>query len=134
MRISYWSSDVCSSVLRYGDCDGQGDDRVRLLCGFLHCDALGFPPVREALPPLLHASTQGAGAEWLRATVTQIVAEVDDPRAGSRSMMERLTEILFIELLRHRIVFSAPATEGWLAARAAPALGNCLEWEEGRVG
>src|SRR3546814_11237232 len=69
MRISYWSSDVCSSVLRYGDCDGQGDDRVRLLCGFLHCDALGFSPVREALPPLLHVSTQGAGAEWLRATV-----------------------------------------------------------------
>ena len=32
--------------------------------------------------------------------------------------MERLTEILFIELLRHRIVFSAPATEGWLAALA----------------
>ena len=111
-------------LLRYGD--GQGDDRVRLLCGFLHCDALGFRPLREALPPLLHASTRSEGAEWLRATVTQIAAEVDNPRAGRRSMLERLTEILFIELLRHRIVFSAPAAEGWLAALADPALGRCL--------
>ncbi len=113
-------------VLRYG---GQCEDgsKVRLLCGFLQCDALSFRPLRAALPPLLHVSTRDAqGAEWLHATVRRIIAEVDDPRAGGRSMLERLTEILFIELLRHRMVAVAPAAEGWLAALADPSLGKCL--------
>ncbi len=109
-------------VLRYG----EGGKRVRLLCGFLQCDAMNFRPLRNALPPLLHVRTRGAtGTEWLSATIGQIVAEVDRPRTGSLSMLERLTEITFIEILRHRII-TAGTQAGWLAALADPSLGRCL--------
>jgi AraC-like DNA-binding protein len=109
-------------VLRYG----EGSKRVRLLCGFLQCDAMNFRPLRNALPPLLHVRTRGAaGTEWLSATIGQIVAEVDRPRTGSLSMLERLTEITFIEILRHRII-TAGTQAGWLAALADPSLGRCL--------
>jgi AraC-like DNA-binding protein len=110
-------------VLRYGEA-GPG---VRLLCGYLQCDAMRFCPLRDALPRVLHVRTAKAqDAGWLRATIAQIVAEVDRPRTGGVSMLERLTEITFIELLRHQIIAAKPGAVGWLAALADPALGRCL--------
>ena len=108
-------------ILRYGK-----DEPIRILCGYLQCDAVNFGPMRRALPTLLHARTATSPqAAWLGATLRQIVEEVDRPRTGGLSMLERLTEITFIELLRHEIAAAAPAG-GWLAALAEPALGRCL--------
>jgi AraC-like DNA-binding protein len=108
-------------VLHYGD-----GAPVRLLCGYLQCDSVSFPPLRNALPKLLHVRTQQSNeSAWLRATIAQIVAEVDAPRTGGLSMLERLTEITFIELLRHHVAIATP-TDGWLAALRDPALGRCL--------
>jgi AraC-like DNA-binding protein len=88
---------------------------------------MGFRPLRNALPAMLHLRTRSSNeAHWLRATIDQIVTEVDAPSAGGLSMLERLTEIIFIELLRHRIMMMEPASVGWLAALADPALGRCL--------
>lgn len=110
-------------VLRYG----EGPPDLRLLCGYLLCDALDFRPLKEALPPLLHVRTGGDDSvAWLRATIAQIVAEVDRPRSGSLSMLERLTEIAFIEVLRHQIGMMPKGAVGWLAALADPALRKCL--------
>lgn len=41
-------------------------------------------------------------------------------------MLERLAEIMFVELLRHEIVAARSGTSGWLAALATPAVGRCL--------
>jgi len=109
-------------ILRYGD----GTRQVRLLCGYLRCDALNFGPLRQAMPELLHARTaQAEGSDWLRAAIAQIVTEADRPRSGGLSMLERLTEIIFIELLRHHMN-GIGDVRGWLAALAEPALCRCL--------
>jgi len=80
-------------VLHYG----EGPSSLRLLCGYLQCDAMDFRPLRKALPTLLHMRTGGTDeAHWLRATIAQIVSETDRPRTGGQSMLERLTEIIFI--------------------------------------
>lgn len=109
-------------VLRYG----QDGARVRLLCGYLHCDAMRFRPLSSTLPELIRVSTARADAAWLRATIGQMEAEVARAQPGARSMLERLTEIVFIELLRHQVLAAGPAVKGWLAALADPALGRCL--------
>lgn len=110
-------------ILRYGD----GETPVRLLCGYLKCEALNFGPLRAALPKLIHVRTaDDRRAAWLAATLGQIVEEIDRPNAGGLSMLERLTEITFIELLRHQILAADPGASGWLAALADPALGRCL--------
>jgi AraC-like DNA-binding protein len=110
-------------ILKYG-----GDaERVRLLCGFLQCEAMRFPPLRNALPRLMHVRTaREPGAEFLRAALRQIVSEADAPRAGGLSVLERLTEIVFIEMLRHLMQASKPGSAGWLAALADPPVGRCL--------
>jgi AraC-like DNA-binding protein len=110
-------------ILRYG----EGAPTVRMLCGYLQCNAMDFRPLRKALPPMVHLRTQGAeGTGWLSATIAQIVSEVDHPRTGGLSMLERLTEILFIEVLRHQILSARPGSVGWLAALADPAVARCL--------
>ncbi|WHO75182.1 AraC family transcriptional regulator [Rhizobium sp. BT03] len=110
-------------VLRYG----EATNGVRLLCGYLQWDGLNFAPLRQALPKLIHLRTRAANdGDWLRATIRQMVDEVDRPRAGGVSMLPRLTEIIFIEILRHQIMMVEPRSVGWLAALADPALSRCL--------
>ncbi|PDT00975.1 AraC family transcriptional regulator [Rhizobium chutanense] len=110
-------------VLRYGEATQGG----RLLCGYLQWDGLSFGPLRQALPKMIHVRTRGANdGDWLRATIRQMVEEVDRPRAGGVSMLPRLTEIIFIEILRHQIMMAEPRSVGWLAALADPALSRCL--------
>jgi len=112
-------------VLRYGQDAAEGAPAVELLCGYLLCDALGFGPLRRALPDLLLVRGSEAGP-WLRATIAQIAAEARAPRAGGVAVLERLSEVTFIELLRHRILTAGPGATGWLAALAEPRLARCL--------
>jgi AraC-like DNA-binding protein len=110
-------------VLRYG----AGESHLRLLCGYLSCNAINFQPLRNALPLMLHVRTsREADTGWLGSVIAQIAAEVDCPRSGSRSMLERLTEITFIEILRHYILSARLGSVGWLAALADPQLARCL--------
>jgi AraC-like DNA-binding protein len=110
-------------ILRYA---GEGR-KMRMLCGYLVCDAISFRPLRDALPTLMMVRARDAAdGGWLRATIDQIVAEVDRPRSGGLSVLERLTELTFIELLRHQIIAAKSASTGWLAALADPALARCL--------
>ena len=111
-------------VLRYG----EESSPVRLLCGFLQCDAIDFEPLWQALPKLIHIRTRGANdGGWLRETIRQMVTEVHVPRSGGIAMLARLTEILFIEILRHRIMMTEqPGATGWLAALGDRSLSRCL--------
>lgn len=109
-------------VLRYGE-----DPDTRILCGFLECDLLAFRPLRAALPKLIHIRTRTMnGGGWLRATIQQMVEEIDNPGAGGVSMLPRLTEIMFIEILRAQIMSSGPRMTGWLAALSDAAMSRCL--------
>lgn len=110
-------------VLSYGEERGN----TRLLCGYLECEALQFEPLRQALPKLIHVRTRAANdGDWLRATIRQMVDEVDRPRVGGVSMLPRLTEIILIEILRHQITTAEPHATGWLAALVDPSLSRCL--------
>lgn len=105
---------------------GTGERTVRMLCGYLQSEVVRFRPLMDALPPLIHVRGRTEDAGWLPATIRQIVTEVDNPSAGGLSMLERLTELAFIELLRREIRAARPEATGWLAALADPQLRRCL--------
>lgn len=110
-------------VLRYGG----GEHQVRMLCGYIQCEAMDFPPFRDMLPKFIHVHTRGAsGDDWLAQTIRQIVTEVDNPLRGGVSVLERLTEVAFIEILRRQFLTDAVPRTGWLAAVRDPSLGRCL--------
>jgi AraC-like DNA-binding protein len=111
-------------VLQFGDAPPD----VQLLCGYLRCDAVRFGPLNRHLPNLILVRTASeTDFDWLRAIVKQMVDEVDHPGPGSVSVLERLTEIAFIEIMRHRIANAAPGATGIVAALNDPKLSRCLE-------
>lgn len=110
-------------VLHYG----EGPDPVRLLCGYLHCEVLDFAPLQRILPKLIHIRTTGeASLEWLSTMVRQIIREIDEPRHGSLSMIERLTEVTLVELLRHQMADAEKHLVQTLPVMSDTALSRCL--------
>lgn len=108
-------------ILRFG-----GDDRVvRILCGYVRCEALTFAPFRHALPTCIIVNAAGSG-DWLAGIVAQMVAEVDAPQDGGKAILERLTELALVEVLRRQLLGEPRETTGWLAAIRDPILGRCL--------
>lgn len=100
-------------MLRHG-ADGA---LTRIICVYLYCDELLFNPFLANLPPVLivrsHEETAG---RWLDASLRYLVVEAQDKRPGSGCLVARLTELLFIEILRHHIAELSGQGTGWLAA------------------
>lgn len=87
-----------------------------LVCGFISCDLRPFNPLIGALPPMLHLSSTDVGA-WVSPMLEQAVAESRNRRAGSAAVLERVSEMVFVDAAR-RYLESLPAEggSGWLAA------------------
>src|SRR6188768_2541626 len=83
--------------------DGGGPQRTQFICGFLGCDARPFNPLLAALPRVLHLSGTGESGSVLRPLVELAVAESNAPKAGSDCILARLSELLFIEVVRRYV-------------------------------
>lgn len=100
---------------------------TRLVCGYLACDARPFNPLIEALPPMLKAGDAGRNdAGWIGQFIRFAVAEAADKRAGSESILTRLSELMFIEVVRRYIESLPSHNAGWLAGLRDPAVGKAL--------
>lgn len=72
-----------------------------IICGFLQCDELLFHPIMRHLPALLHVSPDATPADhWLAATIRHTATEAGQRMPGSRTMLPRLSELMFVEILR----------------------------------
>lgn len=111
-------------VLPYG---GEGA-MTRLLCGFVQCDELLLHPILRQLPPLIHVSP-GAGPEdeWLASTIRHTVHEASHAKPGARCMLPRLTELMFVEVLRNHMGNMSEDAVGWFAALNDPVAGAALK-------
>jgi AraC-like DNA-binding protein len=104
-----------------------------LLCGFLGLDARPFNPLLASLPRvlLIPGSTLGA-TSWVTTFMQTVVTESKSKRPGGEAVLERMTEMLFVEVLR-RYVDSLPAEQtGWLAGMRDPTVGRALSLIHGR--
>src|SRR4051794_1857227 len=86
---------------------------VRLVCGFLGCDARPFNPLLAALPSTLHVSEGGDGP--LGALLRFAVTESKGPRIGSECMLGRLSELMFVDVVRRYLESLPPERADWLA-------------------
>jgi AraC-like DNA-binding protein len=110
-------------LLRYG----TGPLSTRLLCGYVSLEAMNFRPLREALPVLMRIESRASNASTLaRSAVQALIAEVDARSPGGASVVERLTEIILIELLRSEIVSKHGSARGLLAAMTDPIVARAL--------
>jgi AraC-like DNA-binding protein len=113
---------------------GGGGERTRIVCGFLGCDKLDGNPLAAALPPVLRFDIrQGSAAAWMKSSLEFAADEIAARRAGSETVLAKLSELLFVETLR-RYVESLPEEQtGWLAGLRDPFVSRALALLHGGV-
>jgi len=97
-----------------------------MICGYFSLPRLARSSVLELLPPILHLRP-AADHEWLETILQRLVNESRNPRPGQRGVLSRITEVLFIEVLRSWIKSLGQGEGGWLGAIADPHIGKALQ-------
>lgn len=107
---------------------GGGPERARIVCCFLGCDERPFNPLLTALPAVLHLSAAGPNAAtgWLGTLLSMAAKESGSGRAGGENVLGRLSELMFVETIRHYLETLPPAETGWLAGLRDPMVGQAL--------
>lgn len=96
---------------------GGGGLTTRLVCGYLACDTRLARMLLRGLPSLMKVSVRGSNAGvWLEASLQYALAEARSPRPGGASVLAKLAEVLFIEVLRLYMNEQSAGRPGWLGA------------------
>jgi AraC-like DNA-binding protein len=89
--------DEIHQTLRMG---GDGP-RAALISGEFRFENRGWHPFLAAMPRLIHLQTEGEiTVPWLEATLRFLSAETGSGSPGSEVMVSRLTDVLFIQIVR----------------------------------
>jgi AraC-like DNA-binding protein len=105
---------------------GSGPESLQLVCGFLGCDQLPFNPVLATLPMLLRVRLDAEARHRLRTLLAFAVAESNRAREGSRSVLLRLAELVFVDVLRSHLTSGATDGAGWLGGLRDPVVARAL--------
>jgi AraC-like DNA-binding protein len=104
-----------------------GAATAKLVCGYLACDSKPFNPLLEALPKMLKAGDPRRNDKgWLGQFIQFAVAEVAEKRAGSESVLTKLSELMFIDVVRNYIETLPRQDAGWLGGLTDPIVGKAL--------
>jgi AraC-like DNA-binding protein len=106
---------------------GGGPERAQLICGFLGCDARPFNPLLAALPPVIHVPGAGDRDSTLRRLVDLALVESSAPGPGSGGVLSRVSELLFVEVVRRHLAALPTEERGWFAGLRDESVGRVLQ-------
>lgn len=98
---------------------------THVACGFLGCDLRPFNPLIETLPRMLHLPAGEDGA-WISQVMRQAVSASRDERPGGRALLERISEMMFVDALRRHVDRLPQESTGWLAGLRDRHVGRAL--------
>lgn len=104
----------CSMQVRIFVGDGAKGVSAQLICGFLACDVRPFNPLVGSLPPFLHVRAAESD-RWVECFAACVRTETAHRRAGSASMLAKLGELMFVDLVRRHIETLPAGDHNWLA-------------------
>ena len=115
--------------------DGGGPERTTVVCGFLGCDAKPFNPLLASMPRVLRMQGLASdGSSWIASFLRSVVEESNRRRPGGEALLERMSEMLFVEVLRRYADGLGAEETGWLAGMRDPAVGRALSLLHGQPG
>lgn len=105
--------------------NGEGH-RARLICGHFSYDQAYRHPLMSELPErLMLRSSEILGNDTLLSLLRLIIQETNQPTIGSQTIVQRLSDAVFVAILRTYIALEKP-TDGFLAAIRDPRLAQCV--------
>jgi AraC-like DNA-binding protein len=96
-----------------------------LVCGFLGCDLRPFNPLIASLPRLMHIR-EDFRQDWTAQLMRQAAAESKNRQPGGDAMLERLSEMTFIDAVRRYVGTLPENSRGWLAGIRDRFVGRAL--------
>jgi AraC-like DNA-binding protein len=106
---------------------GGGPERMRVVCGFLGCDHRPFNPLLASLPPILIVRrTAASRRDRLERLLDLVVAEAEERQPGGESVRVRLSELMFVEVIRRHLFTMREERTGWLAGLRDEVVGRAL--------
>lgn len=105
---------------------GGGAERAALICGYLGCDARPFNPLLTTLPRVMHMRRDASPDGVLGSFIRLALAESTAARPGSEVVLARLSELLFVEVVRRFVASLPPENVGWLAGLRDESIGRVL--------
>ncbi len=121
---------------------GGTGDKTQFVCGYLMCDQR-FNPMLGAIPEVIILRKEyneetlpfeSSGIipvkqdGWLDSTIQHLVDEVQQGDVGSFTLVTRLTELMYIEVLRRYMKRLPEKSQGWLAALRDQQVGRALRF------
>ena len=107
--------------ISFGD---EHDTTTHVVCGYLACDDRPFNPLLDALPRVFRVSDRPGGA--IGGFIRSAVGEAAEHRPGSDAVLDRLSELVFVDAVR-RYLETLPADRtDWLSALRDPFVGRAL--------
>jgi AraC-like DNA-binding protein len=105
---------------------GSAEPLSKMICGYFAVSQPSRGNLMELLPPVLLLKPT-ADRDWLGLILERMASESALERPGQRVALSRLTEVLFVEVLRSWIKSLRPGEGGWLGAMADPHIGPALQ-------
>jgi AraC-like DNA-binding protein len=98
-----------------------------LVCGKIEFEEPAGHPLLAALPTVIHLRGGSSSlVEWLAPTLGFIASEAGSTRPGAQTVVSRLADVLFIQIVRGHLASAPPETSGWLGALSDPQIGAAL--------
>jgi len=110
-------------VVRHG---GGGQPVSTMICGYFSLSRASRSSVFDLLPPVLRLRPV-AGRDWLETLLQRMVTESALGLPGQQAVLSRMTEMLFVEVLRSWTRSLGPGRGGWLGALGDPQIGKSLQ-------
>jgi AraC-like DNA-binding protein/quercetin dioxygenase-like cupin family protein len=106
---------------------GDGPRDAHLICGFFSCDVRPFNPLLDSLPRFIRFGRDTSASHSLLDQFIRLATiEMGDKRAGGQSVLNRLSELMFVEVIRLHMNQLEGSNTGWLAGLRDPLVGRAL--------
>ncbi len=105
---------------------GWRPDSTGLLCAAIHFEHRASEQLLDAWPDYLVVRHDSEAARWLMPILEQLIAVSQAGGPGSEVIVDRLAEVVFMQVVRHCIK-DASQPAGFLTAYAHPALSRAMK-------
>ena len=116
-------SGKCQSSIITG---GDGASAT-LVTGSFHFEDRRNNPLLSVLPPVIVLPGElSRNVHWLEPTLKFIACEAASGRPGAQTVVSRLADVLFIQIVRGYLATLPPGASGWLGALGDAQIGSAL--------
>ncbi len=113
----------CQASISMG---GEGP-AATLVTGSFHFEDRRNNPLLSVLPPVIVLPGEmSRNVHWLEPTLKFIACEAASGRPGAQTVVSRLADVLFIQIVRGYLASLPPGASGWLGALGDSQIGQAL--------